>query len=664
MRPSVLEGTVAPRAADAVADRHARLSAMPRLISAQAMTCAVMVVYLGLGLLAFWPVQPLSTSSLPSCGCSDVVQQVWFLSWIAHALSHGLNPFFSHTVNVPKGVNLASNPSVPLLGLIGAPITLTAGPVAAYNALIRLALFSSAAAMYGVLRHYRARRLLSFVGGLLYGFSPYMIEQAKLHLNLAFITLLPLMAVAVDELFVREGRSPRRAGLLLGLLVAGQYLISPEILFDFVVVATVCLAFLAARRPHDALRRLRRIGAGLLWACGPLVVLAGYPIAYGIAGPNAIAGNSVLASANEGIRNDLLSPVVPTATQLIGSSGWKTLGSNLVGGIGENGGYLGVPLLCGWACTTAWAMWRRRATPVLLSVAAVVAFVFSLGASLQVHGRDAGLGLPFRILSHVPLAEISVPARYSAIVSLGVVMSTVLAVESFSSSLRRHRVQRAVRALPIVGAVVFGAATFLFLLPSGPVASAAVHVPAYFTSSEVDAIDSGSNVLVFPYPIQEYDFSMLWQIESGFRFDLLGGNVLTPVQGHLPPGAGAGGGYIPTTLAPAVVQELFYAANGSPSWNGNPTLKGTVPLIDGRPSPQPWVVRDVRLFLRRYHVDTVIVDPLPYPAVDAQGSPLASDPAYGPDHHPVAVVDTLEALLGQPVHGGPLLVWYHADRSG
>ena len=72
----------------------------------------VIVAYLLIGILAFWPLYP-GTSQRLFGDHSDFPQSVWFLSRVPHALAHGLNPFFSNAIFVPTGVNLPANNRAP-----------------------------------------------------------------------------------------------------------------------------------------------------------------------------------------------------------------------------------------------------------------------------------------------------------------------------------------------------------------------------------------------------------------------------------------------------------------------------------------------------------------------------------------------------------------------
>ena len=129
-------------------------------------TGAAGAVFFVLACLLYWPATPFGTGHLPGCACGDPEQQTWFLAWTSHALTHGLNPFFTNYLNAPKGANLAIDTAMPLLGVLGMPITLLAGPVAAFNLLLKLGLAASGVSMFWVLRRYTSWWPAAFAGGL------------------------------------------------------------------------------------------------------------------------------------------------------------------------------------------------------------------------------------------------------------------------------------------------------------------------------------------------------------------------------------------------------------------------------------------------------------------------------------------------------------------
>src|ERR1700736_1047450 len=120
-------------------------------------TICCLLAYAALALLAFAPASPLSTGQLPTAGAdnpagSDPFQMSWFLSYVPYSITHGTNLFYTNLIDYPQGVNVADNAAVPLLGILGWPVTASLGPIATFNLLIRLAFVLSATSMFFVLR--------------------------------------------------------------------------------------------------------------------------------------------------------------------------------------------------------------------------------------------------------------------------------------------------------------------------------------------------------------------------------------------------------------------------------------------------------------------------------------------------------------------------------
>ncbi len=91
--------------------------------------------------------------------------------------------------------------------------------------------------MYILLRRWVSWAPAAFVGGLFYGFCPFILvslTQGWFNLGTAFIP--PLILLCLDELFLRQKRRPVLVGVVLGLLVVLQFFISTEILLIVAIV--------------------------------------------------------------------------------------------------------------------------------------------------------------------------------------------------------------------------------------------------------------------------------------------------------------------------------------------------------------------------------------------------------------------------------------------
>src|ERR1035437_7644478 len=122
----------------------------------------------------------------------DPGQTIWYLRWVPYAIAHGSDPLFSGLINAPDGVNLMWNTPTALLGLAASPITLLGGPILAYNVLMTLAIALSAWCAYLALQRYAGGIVGPIFGGAVYGFSPFVVSHAVLHLDLATAWAPPL----------------------------------------------------------------------------------------------------------------------------------------------------------------------------------------------------------------------------------------------------------------------------------------------------------------------------------------------------------------------------------------------------------------------------------------------------------------------------------------
>jgi uncharacterized membrane protein YeaQ/YmgE (transglycosylase-associated protein family) len=124
---------------------------------------------------------------------------------------------------------------------------------------MRLGLVTSALALQWVARQFGLSRASSWVAGLIYGFSTMQIVQGYGHLFLVFAPLPPLFLYVCYRV-VAGTLSAGRGGLLAGLLLGCDFLISAERALMTIVVAAVgaAVALVAQWRSFSAtvLKRL------------------------------------------------------------------------------------------------------------------------------------------------------------------------------------------------------------------------------------------------------------------------------------------------------------------------------------------------------------------------------------------------------------------------
>ena len=166
-------------------------------------------IYLLVSTGLWWHVWSTHPTGVATCGCDDPGLFTWFLAWPANAIAHGHSVLYSTAIFHPGGVNLLSMTSVLAIGIPLAPVTWLFGPVATLNVAATLGPVLSALAMFWLLRRWVSWTPAAFIGGLVYGFSPFVLTAVSVgHLNVAFLFLLPLMVDASTSCWFASGAGP------------------------------------------------------------------------------------------------------------------------------------------------------------------------------------------------------------------------------------------------------------------------------------------------------------------------------------------------------------------------------------------------------------------------------------------------------------------------
>jgi hypothetical protein len=559
---------------------------------------AVVCAYLVLGLTAFWQDLPhISGAIFSPANLGDPEMSLWELAWVHHALEHGLNPFFSHAMFVPGGMNLGMNTATPLLGFVTTPLALFLGPVTILNLIAVLAMPISAAAAFFVLRKWNVWLPAAALGGLVYGFGPNTVGQnLDLHIYLTFIPLPPLIAATVVAILKRRAFS-WRLGLLLGLLFSAQYLIMPEICAFVVVIGLAAIALAAIRRPALAREAAMPAAATALIAGLVSLVLLAYPVWMLVAGPQHVP-TPPHPPNNPYDKNDLLNFFVPGTTQRI-SFGMRALGERVDRLITGENSYIGIPVLL----VVGYLAFRSRRDPrVQLSAALlVVCAVLTLGPHLVVDGHSTGIPLPFLILDHIPFFDSMIPPRMAFGVDASLAALLAFSLDDVRrdqrASLQRTRGLRwrtpALRdGFLAVSVLVVLAVT---LLPQWPYA----RTPAPTLPAQIrQAVPAGDPIaLTYPYATYFHTQPMVWQVNDDFGFQLLGGYGFHPWPKSADPSGwlGLDRPLEPVPMNPAGLQQFLANQEG-------------VTLYGPRPALNSSLVGVTRATLSTYKVKVIIVD--------------------------------------------------------
>jgi len=555
--------------------------------------------YLALSVVLWWHVWSTHPTSTTICGCGDTSLFLWFLEWPAYAIAHGFDPFYSTALFHPAGVNLLANTSVLAVGVPLAPVTWLFGPVATLNVASTLAPALSALGMWWLLLRWVRWMPAAFIGGLAFGFSPFVFENlAGSHLMTGLLVLVPLMVICLDELLLRQRRRPVVAGAALGLLVALQFFVSTEVLAMVVLMGAVGVALLvvsaAVRRRHEIADRAPHAIRGLAIAAAVATVLLAYPLWFALRGPAHLSGlvwPSIRPGFDGIVVGNLWSPHVMTA-----------LGSQMRVTGGYQGPALPQPEFVGLGMLVVLAvglvLWRRDRRLWFFAALGAVSVLLSLGLRVA--------WTPWQVLVHIPLIQNVIPGRFAAITSLCVAVMLGVVLDHLYGSVHARAWHLA--AVPMVLAVTAVAVGPMAAAIAGnvPLTTTAVVLPRWF-DDVAPHLPPGHVVLVVPAPFSLIQSAEGWQAVDAMQFALVGGS--------------GPGSIFARAGRERAGQEVISAASLS---------------FDGPPSPSAPNIHAVRSALEGWGVTDVVV---PNPASLAR---------YDRGTNPAAAVGLLTVAIGRP----------------
>jgi hypothetical protein len=494
---------------------------------------------------------------------------MWAFVWWPHAIAHLQDPFHTTAVWAPHGIDLAWITAVPGASILAPPLTFTAGPVVAYNVFMLAAPAFAAWTAFLLCRALTGRFWPSLLGGWIFGFSAFVVNQTDGHLHMTLVFGVPLAALLVVKR-LRGELSRRRFVVALTLVLTFQFLFSTEIFFTLCLVALL-FAALAWWRLVELRAALQATVREVAYAAvGTLVLLSPYLVhAFLVAG----APKRAIQSPTE-FGADVLNLVVPTRRIWLRPSFAASVQEHFRGNGVEQTAYLGVPLLA-LVLLFLWQSRKRRADSVL-ALGAVVVFVLACGPYVRAYGRVIALG-PWWLLAKLPVTESALPVRMTLYVALAVGIMLALWLARSRSPWR--------------WATALLAIAVAFPNPSRALWTSTVPRPSFFAENRFAAyLHPDERVLVFPYgPV---GWSMLWQAEAHLRFQLVGGYLgprTTPRErrwyalyhgfagGPLPPHAGA---RFRTFLAAHRVRWVIVAPGAKPKVARLVGALGVAPVRD------------------------------------------------------------------------------------
>lgn len=450
-------------------------------------------------------------------GCCDAPSAAWFLRWTGFALSHNLNVLVSNYAGIWSGFNVMwQPPAMPLVGAVVWPLETFLGPFISYNLVVTMAMSTSGWACYIAMRRWVGGYVGPFIAGLAFCFSAYITAHAVGHPQ--FMALAPsvFFLLILSDLLIYRKRLYWRSGIALGIVGAGQFLISQETFADMLIVSIVIVGTVWLFQKRTFLQHLRSTVTALSLSAAICAAFLAWPLSVEFFGPEQLHG---LLRPQNFFVTDLANLVLPNpwTSQFHPFGGTYAFQWQWV--LSEMGAFIGVPLLV--FIMVVFVRCRHDPFVLICGTSALIVLLLSLGPSLHVAGHDLHVPLPWWPIEHLPLLESALPVRLDAFWQLGVCGLTAVGVREIAS-IRKLR-KRAVGFILV-------AICLVPLLPTFDYWTWEPEVPAFFTTAAVKQIPQGATVFVVPFPRDQiYDVDpMVWQLFANMRFRMPGGYVFFP----------------------------------------------------------------------------------------------------------------------------------------
>jgi hypothetical protein len=435
---------------------------------------------------------------------------MWFLVWWPHAIGAHLNPMLTDAIWTPIEVGLAWEPSLPLPSLAATPLTYSIGPVATLNILCLVAPAVSAWSAFVLCRYIARLYWPSFVGGYLFGFSPFMLgHMTYAHVNLLWAFPIPLITYFSLRRFNDELTS-KKYFISLALLLTAQFLIFVEIFATLTIFTGIAVLFALGFTSGNLRKQVWNLTPQLAAGWAVALVLVSpyiyYFLAYGFERTPHWLGSNLSA--------DALNYLVPAPSNELGLVPFfeQISGRFNTGFLSETTAYIGWPLLIITALF-AFRHWREPMAKLLLYGLALI-LIFSMGPILIFHGKGTRIGLPWALFQ-VPILNNAGSARFMIYAWLDFATITVLWLSD------RH-ISQSIRA-------TIGALTIVSLLPNLSAAfwiSPSENVPFFSSGVFKHYLSKDETVLILPYGTRGEP--MYWQAQTHMYFRMAQGAAHAP----------------------------------------------------------------------------------------------------------------------------------------
>lgn len=448
----------------------------------------------------------------------DNYQHAWFLWHFARAVSHGENPFYTNLIYYPNRVNLAWSTTDPLAGTLALPMSLMAGPALAYNLSLILQLALAAFFVRLLCLRVCGNEIASLFGGVIFGFSPFLLAHALGHLSLVTAFPIPLFVLMLDKALAAPVPSCK-----LGIALGGSLLLTAMAHYNYAVFCCIfSLLFVAIEvlcKGSDVLTRTWKT-----FSVAAFTFFVGFApfLKMLLGGPSPPPIPRGLSHVEQ-FSADAFGFLIPSWNHVVFGQFVRRLDLKFFIAGFEGIVYVG-PIVLALAILGAWTgrnshrMWVLRAI-----VIGGVFYLLSLGPKIRLLAHDSGLPGPAALLYHIRFMQfMSAPARFHVIVALCAAILCSLGIAFLMQNFRRAWQRGALLSL-VALLLLLDYLTIPF--PRSSIVDPAV--PFDEPTAQACVLPPqvrGGTLLTFPLVIAPYCMKSMWmQASDGGQYALVDG---------------------------------------------------------------------------------------------------------------------------------------------
>ena len=470
----------------------------------------------------------------------------WAMQWWPYAVSHGINPLYSHQIGAPGGYNLAWATTTPSVGLLMWPVTAVFGILVSFNVMVLTVPAVSAWAAFVATRRLTGRFWAALLAGTVYGLTPFeLVHDWQGQPNLTVIALLPLMVYLVVRWW--DGSLGRTWFVvwMTGAMALEFYTFN-EAFVDMTVVGAggLVIGFAVAGRANR--RQVAKLSLLTAIAYVGAVLLASPYLVYSLRHyPKAFSRQLPAFSLH------LVRMVLPVSDKLFGVTSLIRYSNHL--GRVDIDDYLGLPLLLIPFALVLFARSNRVAR--LLAIGLVFVTALAAGPTLIIGNREL-VHLPWGGLWSLPIARSAEPSRLIIFVYLvaSIALALWLAAPARSRLILAARWGLGLLAVAVLLADLPTSNGAVDPVPLGfqPPATMrpANQLPPFITDGLYRRyLRPGETVVIVTY---RGNAGLLFQADADFYFRIAGGFIndsLTTRQDALPAPVGELGHATPARIA-------------------------------------------------------------------------------------------------------------------